>query len=240
MMMSLANMTRLVEDSTLREAFWRGDRDALTEVYREYSSGLFSLITRGFSFESKGQQVLFKGYNQPWDLENAAQEVFLRAFSSSARQSYDGIRPYRNYLYTIAKNLVIDTFRAADRKSISLDQFLEMDREGDLLQFESTQRSPEEQTAEQELQNVVTEFVSGLSDEDRGVFEVRFRDGLSVEMAAKKLGSTEHKIKKGEKLIKKKFFLKMQESGYFSGYRYSRLGLERLTLFLLLTLGPRL
>ncbi len=239
-MMCIANMTRLVEDRTLREAFWRGDRDALAEVYQEYSSGLFSLLTRGFSFESKGQQVLFKGYNEPWELENSVQEVFIRAFSQSARQSYDGIRPYRNYLYTIAKNLVIDTFRSADHKALSLDQFLEMDREGDLLQLDSGQGSPEEQAAEQELQKVVSDFLAALSDEDRGVFEARFRDGMSVEMAAKKLGTTEHKIKKGEKLIKKKFFLKMQESGYFSGYRYSRLGLERLALFLLLTLGPRI
>ena len=39
------------------------------------------------------------------------QEAFRRAFEERARSAYDGLRPYRRYLLTITRNLVIDQLR---------------------------------------------------------------------------------------------------------------------------------
>jgi DNA-directed RNA polymerase specialized sigma24 family protein len=48
------------------------------------------------------------------------QEVFIRAFSAKARPAYDGVRPYKSYLATIASNLMIDTRRKDTRDPLSL------------------------------------------------------------------------------------------------------------------------
>ena len=49
-------MTRLTEDRALLEAFRRGERAALDEVYREYARPLFGLLREGFSFKSGGKR----------------------------------------------------------------------------------------------------------------------------------------------------------------------------------------
>src|SRR5262245_33995403 len=104
-------MPYLVERRPLLEGFRAGDRAALTEVYRHYAPGVAELLRHGFAFGSAGEMRVFRGYRSSFDLENALQEVFARAFQESALLRYDGLRPYVNYIYAIARNYVIDQLR---------------------------------------------------------------------------------------------------------------------------------
>src|SRR6478736_7088326 len=104
-------MTLLIERRELLERFRKGERKALEEVYRHYVSDVANFLQRGFSFNSRERTLRFTGYAQPYDLDNALQETFTRAFRESARVGYDGLHSYRNYLFAIARNLVVDEFR---------------------------------------------------------------------------------------------------------------------------------
>ena len=82
--------------------FREGRRDALEEVYRTYVRWMDRYI-----------RALARASNAPWLARSEAvadlvQDIFLRAFSRDARNSYDGLREYGPYLSTIARNRFVD------------------------------------------------------------------------------------------------------------------------------------
>src|SRR5437762_10073842 len=98
-------MSLLIERRELLDRFKRGERQALEEVYRHYVPDVAAFLQRGFTFSSGGRPLRFSGYAQPFDLDNALQETFLRAFKESARVGYDGLHPYKSYLFAIARKI---------------------------------------------------------------------------------------------------------------------------------------
>ena len=219
------------------DAFRRGRQSALKEVYCAYSKGLFAMLAKGFHIQTGGTQYYFKGYQEPWKLENAVQEVFVRAFSDSARMAYDGVRPYRNYLFMIARNYVIDTFRKSRREFVPIDELPESNIDGPMVGFQNRPPSPEKAAFEKRLKSHVEQFVTSLSTEDRAIYAARFVQGQSIEAVSRDLGVTEYAVKKCEKRIKKRFFKYMRGHGYFEGYRYGDMGVESLVIALLVFYG---
>src|SRR5579862_8210147 len=112
----------LIERRELLARFKDGERRALEEVYRHYVSDVANFLRRGFSFTSRERSFRFSGYQQPFDLDNAVQETFVRGFKESARLGYDGLHSYKNYLLAIARNLVVDEFR---NKEVAMSPFIE-------------------------------------------------------------------------------------------------------------------
>jgi RNA polymerase sigma factor (sigma-70 family) len=230
-------VTRLVEDRTLRDAFRRGERTALAAVYREYVRPVYARVSSGFSFESGGERRWFPGYREPWVIEGTVQEVFARAFARTAREAYDGLRPYRNYLFTIARNLIIDALRAG-RIEVPLDE----QRPPEAHHEHAEHAAPEahDKLEHEQLAAHCDAFIAALEPPLRRLFEARFRDGLSIEETARRLAVTEHQVKRGERRLKKRFFVQMKAHGYFEGYRLGRAGLERVATLLLLLAGARI
>jgi len=212
-------MPRLVEDSLLRQAFRRGEREALATVYREYVGPLYQLIGRGFRFESQGRCYAFKGQDAIWAVEDTVQNVFIRAFAESARLGYDGLRPYRNYLASIAKNLIIDEHRARWRELFveEIGDTVSPDTEHPWrAQLPST---PEDCLRDVQLQQQVAAFIASLAAADQALFRVRFQQRQSVNATATILKVSEHHVKSREKRLKQRFFESMQRHGYFEGRR---------------------
>jgi len=116
-------MSLFEQDRALLDAFRRGERDALTRVYLHYVDELDELVRRGFSVESGGRPLHVPGAASPDEEAEVIQETFVRAFSEPARSAYDGVRPFRPYLFRIAKNLMIDRLRARRKEagSVSVD-----------------------------------------------------------------------------------------------------------------------
>mgnify|MGYP001594116264 CR=1 FL=1 len=216
-------MTRLVEDKRLREAFRQGKREALEEVYREYAKPLYGLLYRGFGLDSGGRSLRFHGYRDSLALDDTVQEVFTRAFKESARLSYDGLRPYRNYLFTIARNIVTDELRRRTRlfepiggQSIEEIQDAAANSGSDVGLADAP---PLHQSIEQrQLRELVDKFIGKLTEEDRRVFDLRFREAQSVEACAARLGVSEYRVKRTEKRLRRRFLETMQHHGYLTGY----------------------
>src|SRR3954468_8581722 len=115
-------MSLLIERRELLDRFKRGERRALEEVYRHYAPEVAAFLQRGFTFSSAGRPLHFRGYAQPFDLDNALQETFVRAFKESARLAYDGLHPYKSYLLAVARNLVLDEFR---NREVAMSPFID-------------------------------------------------------------------------------------------------------------------
>jgi RNA polymerase sigma factor (sigma-70 family) len=165
-------MEIFANDHSLLRRFREGDRDALAEVYWAYVARVEGLLRR---------RISLAGSTSPSDLEDLVQEVFIRAFASDTRLGYDGIRPFTAYLFSIARNTLVDWWR---RRGREVPVVFTLDEVPEAMVADDTAGS----YADARTVEVVERFVRGLSPELRAVHEVRFDRGLSQRDAADALG----------------------------------------------------
>lgn len=175
------------EDRTLLDAFRRGERAALSQIYYAYVDDVTTLLRGGFTLKEQGLHVPgVSGRDGECEL---VQEVFFRAFQASARAAYDGLRPYGAYLLRIARNLLIDRQRKQRRQPSQPldDETLDSD-------------SPLSPTREEDLHwhrlsAATSEYLATLDDESRGLVRLRFEEELSQEEVASQLGISRRRVR---------------------------------------------
>src|SRR5690606_10346959 len=150
------------------------------------------LLRHGFGFESGGRRHRFVGFGSGFELQDVLHETFRRAFEPRARAAYDGIRPYGAYVCTIARNLVLRSFRArellfplADGEQPTAPSPAAID-DGP---------SPERELHDAEIRELVAGFLAALAPEDRRLIELRFVEGLSQRDAAAALGLGRQRVR---------------------------------------------
>jgi RNA polymerase sigma factor (sigma-70 family) len=223
-------MTLLIERRELLERFKKGERKALEEVYRHYVADVATFLERGFSFNSRDRVLRFTGYAQPFDLDNALQETFTRAFKESARIGYDGLHSYRNYLFAIARNLVIDEFR---NREVAMSPFIEDDRGTERAPSHDGEEAGPAQTItgaashgtsaeadylKQELTTLYASFIERLDDRDRMFFKARFQEQKTQVEAGEVCGLSHMQSRTLEKKLREKFLKYMHQKGYLEEY----------------------
>ncbi len=216
------------------ERFRQGHAKALEDVYRFFERPLRNFVLRGFAFRSDGRQLYFGGLAQEHDLEDIIQETFRRAFGAKARASYDGIRPYKNYLFTIARNAVI-TDLSSRKRQIPIGEALFQDNHSDSLTpleswvvsqraqiSEEQEISSERQVENLEIYGLIMGFVEALEEEEQTFFKIRFLSQCSQENTAKKMGWNRAKVRKLEARLRKAFLSHAKGSGYLDMRTESR------------------
>jgi RNA polymerase sigma factor (sigma-70 family) len=188
------------DNRDLLDRFRRGDRAALAEVYYRYVDEVGSLARRGFTIESSGHAVV-RGVAGEWERE-IVQETFARAFAEKARNAYNGIDPYRPYLMRIAKNLLIDRFRAATKQELQLAETETIE-----LADEPVDRDWEQRRA------ATLEYVATLDAEARQIVALRFEDELSQDDVAARLGCSRRKVRTCEAKVQKQLRRWLHERG---------------------------
>lgn len=208
-------------DKELLEAYRNGETQAYARVYENHIGPLERFLNGGFSFVSKGRPCRYRGNVPGVDSEAVIQETFVRAFSENVRRNYDGERPFRNYLFSIAKNLVLREVQRRDRV-IGSEQPEEavdaMAKRAEELGMHSVRMSPERAVADGQLGHVTREFIESLSCEEREFFDHRFAQGLTQMATAEAMGVTRARIKVIEKKMRRHFLASLREHGYFVGY----------------------
>ena len=213
----------LHQDSKLLAAYRAGETWAFEILYRSLSEPVRRFLAGGFTFVSRGRTCRYRGGVAGIDADSILQETFARAFAPATRAHYDGERPFKNYLFSIAKNLVLREFQRKERV-LPLDSG---DEATDLLVrrrseshpgFHSDERDPEVCFADGELHAVTKEFIKTLDDEGRAFFLQRFVHGLTQEATADAMGATRARIKLLEKNQRRRFLDALRGAGYFVGY----------------------
>lgn len=209
----------LSEDRALLDSFRRGERDALANVFTHYAPHVASLLKSGFGFSAAGQRVRFSGYTRVFELEDALQEVFKRAFSERARMSYDGLRPYAAYVAVIARNLVIDQYTTRRRELLHFN-FNDADvaDHDELIGVESAGR-PEREALAGELRGLVSAFRATLNEREQTIFNLRFDEGLSHSAITEQTGLTASQVKTTEGKLRTALLKHLRKHGYLQGQR---------------------
>lgn len=211
-------MPLLTEKRELLTGFRAGERRALEEVYRHYAPVIATFLQAGFTFASGERSLRFAGYRQPFDLDNALQETFLRAFRESARLAYDGLRPYRSYLYMIARNVVIDDFRRAGSSPAFADAPAGADLGAEPGEDPSEPApTPEDDALRREIARLYATFAERLDERDRKFFQVRFGEGRTQEETGEAIGLTAMQVRTLEKKLRSSFVAYLNQHGYLDG-----------------------
>ena len=182
----------------LLDRFRRGERAALAAVYEYYVDDVALIARHGFTIESAGHSYI-RGVDLDGEHE-LIQETFVKAFSDSARASFDGLRPYRPFLLRITKNLMIDRLRAqrsAAEPAGNLDKILDA---GDQV----TVPDHEEDLHWRLLSEATTEFLAALDVESRDVVRLRYESELSQDAVADQLGCSRRRVRTVEHRVKAK------------------------------------
>ena len=215
----------LAKNEDLLKRFRVGDKDAMEEVYRHYSPGVTRFLRQGFTFRSGGGHCYFKGIKLQDDLNSAVQEVFRRAFEDRARNAYNGINSFSNWVLAISRNMVINGFR---NREIAFSSYIsKKDDRGHLAIMDNAvtenysgilygqQNQDQEKTYEHsELKGLIGKFMTELSEPERKLLVLRFIDGVGQEDAAKQLGSSRMKVRTAETKLRRRLRAYLKNSGY--------------------------
>lgn len=220
----------LARNKVLQERFRQGDQAAMAKIYRYYEPGVAAFLRKGFTFRSGQNNLFFRGSRDQNELENFVQEVFRRAFEEKARQSYNGTTSFSNWILAIARNMVINQFR---NKEVAFSQF-SLSKEEEDHRTPLDEELPEEysgllyaEPAEQqdkaleraELHELLDNFLSNLTEDDRNLVMLRFSDGMGQEETAAALGSTRMKVRTAESRIKSRLKSFLSETGYLDDFK---------------------
>jgi RNA polymerase sigma-70 factor, ECF subfamily len=197
--------------------FRQGDRRVLGEIYRQHVSGVAGFLRRGFSYPSRSRVLRFHGYAQPFELDNALQETFARAFRPAAREGYDGLRPYAAYLHAIARNVALDELRQRPPLrevasiALSINEQAPPEGDGDSL-------SAEEQLLRGELAQLYADFIAELDAHDASFFLTRFGEQRTRRRAGQACGLSLMQSRTLERKLRERFLRFLQAHGYLEGY----------------------
>jgi RNA polymerase sigma factor (sigma-70 family) len=192
--------------------FREGAPEVLGEVYRAHAEPLARAM-RAVAFRGRG----FAHLQGALEVENAVLETFARAFEPRTRLSYDGVRPYGQFLMGIARNVVLEQSRSRE-----VVMGLGPQDEGSSVNWElgSTAGDDgglEQQLEDQEVEALLRSFKEALSPQERELFELRFTQGLAQESAAERVGLTRIQVRRREKGLKQRLLGFLQERGYLQG-----------------------
>ncbi len=148
----------------------RGDPWAFGRIFDEYHEPVYRFIA--------------SRVGRPSDAEDLTQTVFVKALEALPRYEVRGV-PFGGWLFRLARNTVIDHLRTR-REHVDLDAAI--DRQAD-------EAGPDEVAGTRQDLDAVARALSGLTDEQRTVIELRFFAGLSSRETAEAMGKQEGTIR---------------------------------------------
>lgn len=148
----------------------RGDRQAVGKLYERH-------------FDSIYNYVYYRVDNQA-TAEDLSTEVFIRMLENLDGFS-PGERPFLAWLYTIARNLVIDYYREDGENPLPIKDKI----------LKGTAKSPAKVIEKSQSQRCYTKALYHLTEDQRRVIIHKFIDELSTAETAQLMGKTEGAVR---------------------------------------------
>lgn len=159
------------DDASLVRQFQNGSREAFEKLYERYRSSVYSYV--------------YYRVSEVTTAEDITSEVFIKALKRLDRYVYQQ-KPLAPWLFTIARNLIIDHYRKAGRQQqFPLDESMEAGKQNGVAQV------VEKKMTEAGLMNALPT----LTEDQQQVILLKFLEGRSNAEVAAMLGKTEGAIK---------------------------------------------
>ena len=178
--MQLASGFEQALDLDLARQAQAGDESAFSEIVRRYSPRVFSVASRFFRQRSL--------------VEEAAQEVFLKAFTQLG--SFEGRGSFEGWLTRIATNTCLNMVRGAKRRpEFSVSDL--SDDEHDWLEQQSGSDGSDQRSVENSLvaTDLADRLLAVLPPEDQQALLMIDGEDASIKEVAEATGWSESKVK---------------------------------------------
>jgi RNA polymerase sigma-70 factor (ECF subfamily) len=162
-----------VQEKTWLKMAMQGDDDAFSHIVERYQGPVFNLC--------------YRMLGAPADAEDAAQEVFLKAYRNLG--SYDLDRNFINWVLTIASNHCIDQLRKRRLKLSSLEAMFPGQVRVD------PKPGPEMKLVQKEAQQSVQALLEGLKPQDRATVVLYYWYDMPYRAIAETLNLSESAVK---------------------------------------------
>jgi len=162
--------TPIPDERRLVQKAKSGDSDAFAQLYDAYVDRIYRFIYFRVSDDTT--------------TEDLTSQVFLKAWESLDRYQA-GNSPYLAWLYTIARNLVIDHYRMK-KDTVNID---------DVLLVRAGDPSPDEEVQSRFEIQALRKALQFLTEEQQQVLVLRFIAGMSTEDIAKIMEKREGAIR---------------------------------------------
>jgi RNA polymerase sigma-70 factor (ECF subfamily) len=187
---------KVTDDFALIRAIQAGDHKAFESLVRRYQHQVANLI-----YITMGSRD---------DVDDIAQDVFIRVFQSLPRFKYDA--SFFSWLYRITKNLCIDEIRKRKvRRVLSLD-FLTEDSLEKNLKNKDHEIASDSTMTEEKIQ-IIQSALQRLKPEHREVLVLREYKDFSYDEIADTLGLSIEAVK--SRIFRARMELKDRLSNYF-------------------------
>lgn len=182
------------QEKVLIEKSKKGDGEAFGELISSYQKKVLNLAYRMLGSVS--------------DAEDAAQEIFIKAFRSL--YSFNERSAFSTWLYKVATNVCLDILRKRKRQNggamVSINRYNADDDEYELPIGDGAP-SPHEEAQKKEAMRALKSALDLLSEEQRAVIVMRDINGLSYEeiadIAGCSLGTVKSRINRSRLALRK-------------------------------------
>src|SRR5215471_8811104 len=174
--------------STFVRDFLKGDRAALERVYLAYVDEVEAMVRRCLT--APRWHAAYGGFE---DVRDLVQDVFIRAFSGSARQSFDSQRDFGPFLGTLTRNLLIDRMRRRGQELRMADLEAMIESHGDAGAAAGL---------DSETIIAIRQYLSELPTALRAVHEQRYVLGHPQNVTCSALGLTRQQLRTLEKRLR--------------------------------------
>ncbi len=170
----LPEMAAELTDTALMLRYCGGDMSAFETLYARHRGPLFRFVLRQL--------------NNPQLTEDVFQEIWAKVIRSRAQ--YRPTAKFATYLYSIARNSVIDQYRKAGRAAhVSVPQ------DNDMPEPEATTDDPLQTAHQAELGATLTAALQALPQEQLEAFLLKEESGLSLEEIGSVTGVSRETVK---------------------------------------------
>ncbi|MEO8287256.1 MAG: sigma-70 family RNA polymerase sigma factor [Chloroflexota bacterium] len=163
-------LTSAEQDRLSVQAALRGDQAAFGDLVNRYQTAVYNMA--------------YRMLGDPTEAEDAAQEVFVRAWNQLHTFQQD--RRFSTWLLSIASHHAIDMLRRR-KPSAPLDDVA--------LYIESNEPQPDEIALQGEQRDIVKKLLNTLPEKYRSVTVLRYYNDLSYDEIARMTGLTESAVK---------------------------------------------
>ena len=151
----------------------QGSYKAFDEIYTTYSKNLYAFVFSLTRSHDKAAEIL--------------QETFIKVWES--RVDIDPERPFKSWLFTVAKNKIIDEFRRTLGSPL-FESYLDYCEDIALSEIPEVERKLDFDVFKEELKAAKKK----LSPRQLQIFEMRKEEGLSSSEIAARLGLSEQTV----------------------------------------------
>ncbi len=179
----VVNLTSLLKsDASLIRAYAGGDVAAFETLYRRHKDGLFNFIYRSVARQAVAEEI--------------AQDVWLSLIKASANYQ-PGAATFRSWLYSIARNKIVDFFRRAANRHVSDDAVGDRSGERHQATCGTDEPLPQGLVSDVETNLLVNQLLAaldGLPAEQREAFILQ-QEGFTAKEIADITGASKEAVK---------------------------------------------